>query len=485
MKITSWDKRNVEYNNSRELVVRQHFAILDETITNLDGTKYVVDSFTLRNGRTNELWHYVMTAGTGLDLPTDSPQINVYNEDMILMFTYEYDTFVRVPPVMTYAVVEDELLIECPGLPAVWGLVGGGLRPAVLTDPVNQNTASLTEFPRGICISWAGRAVVADGSSLYFSDALDPRAFTGANFINPPGEYIYDMHVNSGGALIIVTSNGVYSLPEEASYSGIGGIVLPVWTKLTDYQATGYRKSVSYKGRVYGLTQRGFTLIDERTSKEVSISEKTGSRFYRGKVDYSDYREGRVLKYVDGIIICMTNFACFVDLGNELVSWYNTRSSKFDSLMDIRGMLYEPDGNDIFLLRGYAVVKNGNNGEPASDSSDNTPVYATMSGRVPHPPKSSPVLRCVTFMSDAVSVDLFATVNESNVVKVLPSFFPQLDLVDTTDTGLVAEIKKKSRRFKFVSRSDEIFLELGVEGNPSSVPLEVDIDFKGPGKNRP
>jgi len=83
---------------------------------------------------------------------------------------------------------------------------------------------------------------------------------------------IYGLHVNSGGALIIVTSKGVYALPEDASYAGIGGIVLPIWTKLSDYECLGYNQSASFRGRVYGLTKVGYTLIDDKNTQDVFIS---------------------------------------------------------------------------------------------------------------------------------------------------------------------------------------------------------------------
>ncbi len=485
-----WDKRNVEMSNSKELVVRQKFKTID-TVTGLDGTKYVVGSFTVRNGRTDDIFHYVMLAGTGLDEASDIPSINVYSEDFTLLFTFSYGSegvSGFIPPKVSFAVVEDELLICCPGLPPVWGIVGAGLRIATLDTPTNQNTASLDIFPRGHCISWAGRAIICDGIGLYFSDALNPRAYTGANFINPPGEYVYDMHVNAGGSLILVTSAGVYSLPEDASYSGIGGIVLPVWSKLTDYGSVGYEKSTSYKGRVWGLTQRGVGLIDAKEPSEVSLSEKVGSRFNYGRIDFPDYRIGRLFAYSDGLIIAMGKFACFFDIINSLVSWYHITPGNYNNMVDIRGILKDHDGTDIFVQRGVATFKNGDNGEPISGGND---LLAVIGGRVNQPAKASPVVREVTFKTNSTFKPYYIAVNNKQKTSSTGKTATQSPTIGTASWSSTADADKisseamKSYEENFSIRGDEIFIEIGIGGHPAIIPDEVDVVFKGPGKERP
>jgi hypothetical protein len=472
---SDWSKRNCEISSDGTVTTRRAWGQSTGVFGNY------VDGFTVLNGRTNTIWHYLLKYGSTFNQFNSAPSIEIYDEDFTLITTYSFTGGYSVTPCMTYAIVEDEIIICCPGLPTVAGLIGSGLSLATLTTPVNQNTSSLANFPSGICVQWAGRCAIADGLNLYFSDALAPRSFAGANFINPPGEFIYGLHVNSGGALIIVTAKGVYALPEDSSTSGPGGIVLPVWSKLNDYNSKGYKKSVSYDGRVWGLTKSGMQIIDSSDSEEVKVSEMSGLPSFRnffknGRIYYDDYNVGFLSCGKNGPVLFIDSYYLYTDIKYKFFSW-STYCYAFDPIGNSPFVLTDVDGEDIFCIGGGFYLKTGNYGE--------TSLMGSVAGKFVSNPRDSKNLRSIAAATDnAITITMLLNSQNQQVVN-----FPNMDSpvigVDSWGAGKFLEPQNRSTEFYCVERGDEFCIEIVMQGNPASIPQVLDIQFKGPGKTRP
>ena len=447
-----WDLRDVWTLPSGELCVRPSCAELTS------GTTAAVAAFSVRDPKTQEVWHYFV----------DSGNLLVKDENFTTVQSKPLGTS-QTPRIVTWAVLDDELVIASPDFPTQWGLVGNGVIQAEKVDSVNPGRTAIN-VPKGICVSWAGRVVISDGEGVYFSDALAPRTFVAENIINPPGGVVYGMHVNAGGALILVTTDGVWALPEDAAAAG--QIVLGVWSKLTDYQAFNYGLSTTSHGMVFGLTAGGFRRIDREGSDENTLSEQVMSRTTTPRIHFSDYRSvGRAYPGQAGpIITAPGTLMHMVDLDGKMRSWWTLPYA-------VVGVLQDQDGTEMYATAAKVLRPEGF--EAANDSP-----FGVMAGRINMPPEASPVIREVEFMSDTEDtfyVTLKGTSKSGSSSPVVP-------LVGTSawDTALTyVEMPLKSRRFLFSVRGDEIAFELKTVGYPARMPSTVAVSFRGPGRGRP
>lgn len=466
--ISNWNKRNVDVLPSGELCVRQSFKRLSSTFLSL----IMVRAWTVKCQTTDVIWHYIMTNDA-----TNGVRIFILDENEQQIQIYSYNTFVT-PRDVTLSVIEDQLIICSPDLPAVWGIVGSGLVLATSVDSVNTMTTALENIPQGIAVAWAGRNVIATRETLYFSDALYPRTYTGQNAVDPPGGSIYGLHVSAGGALIVCTTNGVYALPEDAAASG--QIVIGIFSKLTDYECINYKTTTVCKGRVYGLTQRGYRLIDEKDGHEVYLDERTGSVpalsiETNGRIHFNDYREGAIYAGQDTLYVHMgERFVHYTNLSFGLRSWWTSTSSGFFQYFG--GVGFDNDGSEILFLKGL-YFRNGNNGTEGNPQ-------AVISGRLELPPDLSPVIRQITFASDSYNDFEFGVLNA--VKTATPKRYSPIIGTDTWSGGSkYIEPRVQSRDTNWAVRGDDIYIALGIREHPAKIPSSIDIVFKGPGKKRP
>ena len=461
-KISSWDKRNVDVLPSGEVCVREAMQRLGSAVSS-----DIMKAWTVRCQTTDVVWHYVLFfALTGNTLA-------IYDENLSLIQDFSYRISIQVSDA-SLSLVEDQLIISSPDLPTVWGVVGSGVVKAVSQASVNTMTTALENIPNGLSVSWAGRCVIADRQTMYFSDALYPRTYVGQNAIDPPGGVIYGMHVNAGGALIVCTASGVYALPEDAAASG--QIVIGVFSKLTDYQCTGYQNTASCKGRVYGLTKRGYVLIDTQGSDEIMLDESQSTwpalSTGPGRLTFDDYREGRIFAGQDGLYIHMANrYVKYVNLSTGLESWWASFTST--TFANLGGVGFDNDGKELFYASGL-LTRNGNNGIEA--------VVSLVSGRLKLPSNQSPVIRSITFATDSYSGHIFSI---NAVTKTItPKRISPIIGTDLWDLKFYTNPKLQSRLSNWAIRGDDLLVCVGVAEHPHLIPMEIDVEFKGPGKKR-
>lgn len=463
--IEDWDKRNVDLLSSDEFCVRE---VLSSIQLGFDaGSKDIaIKAWSVKCQTTNVAWHYVLFYHN-----TDGVTLHIYDDLYELIQSFKYNVKI-IPETASLSVVEDQLLITSPTLRSVWGIVGSGVVYATSQPSVNTMTTALEEIPKGISVSWAGRCVIADRQTLYFSDALYPRTYVGNNQVDPPGGTIFGLHVDAGGALIVCTSTGVYGLSEDAAASS--QIVIGVFAKLSGYNCLNYNNTVSHRGQVFGLTERGVTVIDSPNQPEILLDEKTVPINDYGRIFFRDYREGRLFSGNESLFIQVDErTTCMVNTSRKFKSWWVTGTS----LTYLAGVGFENDGTEIFI-NDQIVFKLGNN---TTDSRESR-ITAIISGRLELPPEISPVLRNVDFMSDAWdTMSVFIRDIEKTVT---PKKFSPIIGTDSWNTGAYIEARYKSIQTSWALRGDDLPFTLKVKDFPFKVPKTFDVGFKGPGKKR-
>jgi hypothetical protein len=470
--ISSWDKRNVGVTPSGELVVRQSFSALANTVFSSTGT--ALFCHTVKCQTTNENWHYILFQDVD-----GNTQLKCVDDDFVVIQTFDYDT---KSPVRAFScsTLENMVLFTSPDLPAVFSIIGGTMVLAEKQDSVNPATTAIADIPKGISVSWAGRVVIAAPQGIYFSDALYPLTYVGENVIDPPGGVIYGLHVSAGGALIVITSTGVWALPEDASASG--QIVVGIFSKLTDYECTGYNQTAVAFGNVYGLTRKGVRRIDKDGADELFLDEQNVSTELE-RIQFMDYRQqSRIVGSKDGIFVFISKYICAVDYGSKLKSWW-TRPLVGDDYK-FAGILQENDGSELFCVSGGVLYQCGNNslnGTTLSDTSELI-VRASVTGRLPSKPQDSLVVRYVSWQSDTHSdfrTYIKGTAKTSTPKRIAP-------VIDTDLWSVVAsnEAIIQSRQTDWAVRSDDLSFQFSLDYYPGKVPQTVNVDFKGPGKTR-
>lgn len=449
-----WDHRNTMVLSSGEVCVRESF----ESLTT--GTFH--GGFTVVDPKTSVAWHYVVMTVSG------EVVIRIYDTSFSLVFSLSLGTSVA-PRTVTHAIVGDEILICSPDFPPVWGLLGSGLIFAQKVSSVNTTT-TVIDVPRGICVGWAGRVASTDGEILYFSDALYPRTFVPENALDPPGDRIIAMHVNAGGALVLVTSNGVWALSEDAAAGG--QLVVGVFSKLSDYKAHAHQSSCSINGRVLGLAPEGYKYIDQATDDVAAISESVLPRTSGSRVHFENYQHTAVMHAgPKGPLVSVPGFLHMTDAGTKHSSWWSTPSTAM-----LVGVLRDQDGTTILMFSDRIVRPCGN------VTTLEATVAAHAAGRVAMPPDTAPVLRQADVESSAdttFSMTVLGTSKSSSPSSVAP-------VVGTTawGSGTYQDVPRRSRRFNWAVRTHDVAMELIISRYPATVPQRVSLGFAGPGSNK-
>lgn len=471
--ISSWDKRNVGVTPSGELVVRQSFSAIEDFET--AGLGAALFCHTVKCQTTNENWHYILFQNSS----TNVISLRCYDDNLVSVEQFVYAT---KSPVRAFScsILENMVLFTSPDLPAVFSIIGGTMVLAEKQESVNPATTAIADIPKGLSVSWAGRVVIASSDGLYFSDALYPLTYVGENVIDPPGGVIYGIHVSSGGALVVVTSTGVWALPEDASASG--QIVVGIFSKLTDYECTGYNQTAIAFGNVYGLTRKGVRRIDKEGADELFLDEQNISTELE-RIQFMDYRQqSRITGSKDGIFVFISKYICAIDYGSKLKSWWTRPAVNSD--YKFAGILQENDGAELFCVTDGILYQCGNNslnGDTLSDTSELV-VRASVTGRLPSKPQDSLVVRYVSWQSDTHS-DFRTYIKGTAKTSTPKRNAPVID-TDLWSTVASNEAIMQSRQTDWAVRSDDLSFQLSVDYHPNKVPQSLYVEFKGPGKLR-
>lgn len=481
--LSGFAKRNIWPLQSGEMAVRPGIRKIDDLVSD-----DVVAAFSIKTFTNQETQHFIFHEQT-------APYklfLTVYDEDFdgLPLQTLLTDATSR-PEVITHAVVFDQIVIASPDFSTLFGYTGGTIMKAEKPSALTTNTTlDPVDVPRGICTSWGGRCVIADGTMVYFSELVRFGLGVGIGFNvfsgSPVPGNVYGIHTNAGGDLVVVTNNGVFGLPVD--YSSAGDQVAPSWNKWNDHVATGYGQTCASRGEVFALTRRGFRGLTGEGNAEVFLDEPRVQTTVTTRIAHDNYMMGYIYGGVDGPVIAHPDGdgICFVDLSVGMHSWWTMTHS--GETQELRGLLIDPYGEQLLVTKKAAYAVGGNfDGDIASTSENATAVYGAYIGSMPASPDRSPKLRRVDYTTDSngnVKVSFLGLQRTvaNTPQKALETFddaTSEWDLTETTAKKLL------SVRTRWAERTDDLGMEIAVEGCLSRMPPVLSVEFRGPGGRRP
>lgn len=515
---SQWNKRNMWVNQSEELTTRpgqdQLCSFTAFPATTKQDPK---GSFTAKSQFADSVQHYVLM---GVRAPfSDTLEMLVMEENLSNTKRKQVLPLGANRPIraMTGAVVNGQVIISGPDIPTLWGYTGSGIVIAKSERSVNPSLQTLS-MPRGICVSWVDRCVIAQGEALFISDPMAPRTYTADGFLALPG-VVYGLHVTDVGDLVAVTSEGVYSLNSQSVAQG-AGIVGSV-NKLSNYKANDYNQSAMTPFGIYGLTKRGYKRIDIDTSDEIPLSDKRFVRSLSDMISFPDYRSGKVWQTDTGMAIAIGSIdknandtfeggVCMVDLYQGLRSWWTPSKMK-----KLNGVLTSREGETLFLFTANNEIVPGTNHNmgavmqfhldrdtvvgdqiPAGQEYKIDISYSgSIAGLVPYNPEFQPVVRAIFMKAD----------NGGKVVKVAVRGEYEkkngtLQQITTEANGVVINgvtvwgpinntdklktVELEGNRFQFAKRTDDISIEVQAAGGRVRIG-GVSFASRGYGQRRP
>lgn len=493
----NWSHRNVWPATGGDLAVRQGL----NSVYTASGGYVMLAAWSVRCVRTDTVWHYLIEYLDGSTAPT--AVIKILDEDYATVSSTTLQCS-SIPPVCTLATVQDQIFIASPAFPTMRGVIGSGnlVRATKVEQPADEDQdLSVIDIPRGICVSWGERLLIADGSVLWASNALQPRSFLAANGSVPAGAFIYGMHVSAGGALLLCTPNGVYGLPEDASSSG--QLIIGNWSKLSDHSTTGFGQTAACHGGLYGLTPRGMRRIDVDNAVDVLLDEPSvaGGQMASAtvtdpitRIQVADYRQGaRMLPGFYGPIVAegllyrastgASGQHAFLRTisATGLRAWTTISGGSANTVeghWPLVGVLEDQSGAECYAAQTAILVPGGD-----CDRDSNHRVVGSSRSRVRTPPKASPVVRFVTMATDSPTAR--CAVNGASKSAAVPQVAPVCGTHAWDASGLkYSNPRVRSRTFNYALRTDHVGIQVGAAGYPARMPDTVDIEFAGPGKER-
>jgi len=469
--VSGWARHNLWPLPSGEVAVRP--GLRRTHAADLSGSSVPGGCFSVRTDTDDEVYHYRVRVQSGV------VYVDRLDETYTAQNLLTWGT--AVPEVVTYAVVGDQIVIASPGLPTLWGYVGGNLYEAKKKDGVNPDLTAL-EIPSGVCVGWAGRLVISTGLGLYFSDAVGPtapnavRTFVSPNVLDPPGGAVMDLRVTSSGDLYAITTTGVYALSREASTAG--QIVLGVWRKVSDYSAPKRGCTTTSRGRVWGLTRAGVRLVDTADPYEIQLAEPRVSKTTSDPISTHDFRmQAYLYAGEDGVVVSMPQqkVICAFDEASQTFSWWSSSGSGSVVSLDVMGTGADEFGRMLLFTSDQVLRPTGNQDQ------GNPTVYGTFLGRIPTSPGQSLIVREIQPASDTSGV-IVASIGGTQKTAAPPQSGILLGTGDNGDTWVTAPLR--SRQLLFASRSDDHGVEVGASGCLSRVSESVDVAMTGIGKKR-
>jgi hypothetical protein len=518
-----WEKRNIWYNDTNEMAVRDGFQLGKSCSEIAEGEFF--GGFSIRNPRTGDVSHYVLIKGVRCTISLLDEEFNpLYQLDL-------GKNLVPSGPLQGGLLANGQLLFGAPGIPTMWGYVGSGFKPAEKTESSQDIDFDTLDIPDGLIASWQGRIVIGVRDALFFSDVLSPRAFLAANAVNAPG-IVYFLQVSADGRLYVGTSKGMYTLAADSVYSG--EILQPVYQKVSEYPINSYFQTcLTLKGPV-SLCKYGVMDTGNFGGIELKMNGGRMTRALSEPAHYSDYRVGKIFGMSTGPIVSMqpaigrnqsrnstpvngnTNLMAMIDERAGIFSWMEpalTRNqngfqkTRFGPSFDVRAVLEDSDGREFLVCRDNIITMYGNTDEFLTSRTIDQPkgliyrpfdgayIMGVVSSKVPSPPEANPVVRYVTVASDNIGTYQYAVVR-GEVKRALPNRvaqrenFPVCDQdikwYDVAPTAMTEKYYEKtlvSTKFNFSQRTQDPDIEFGVEGSGYRVG-NINIETRGPGKFR-
>lgn len=480
----AWAKLNMYPLNSGELAVRPGLRRLYAP----DGGRKFVGGFSVQNPYTPEVWHYIfdVLVGVAADL-----RLRIVDEDFVTWQTFSLGVNAD-PRVITHAIVQEQGIIASPDFPTLFFMVGSGAIFAKKVASDNVNTTAI-EVPRGICCAWNNRVVIADGPSLFVSDPVatgggDVRTYVNQNQNSRDGA-VFGLHVSAGGALVALTSKGVFGLDGSATAVQIVGASNTAWTTLNHHESYTHASSCVIRGRVYALTRAGYMLVDTENDTEEVLDDPRLPRRYGPRIASADWRTARMFAGDEGPYVADGDTLSAHSLADQVRSWWRCNVG---STFRARGTLRTEDGDEMLLCEDGVYVMHGNfDGTQLLASDTAAQPKGILCGLIPSSPKQNPTVRSVQAAAalGGVGSIYMAVRGDIDSASSTPAADNRSLIIGTSSWGATGkryqDAPLASIRAQFDLNTDEIALEVGADYPGTRLNVVVDVDMSGSAPERP
>lgn len=435
-----------------------------------------VGSFSVESPFSSEVWHYLFEQ-VSLSLEVF---VRVVTEEQGLLFSMSLGVC-PADPVVTYAVVNNQLMVNSPSFPCpYYGLIGGGLIPAVKTESDNPETGAL-DLPPGGCCAWGGRVVIWTANQLlvnaFNAGSPDIRTFIAPNVIPFPGT-IYDAFVGPDGALYVFTSADAYVVPVDViSQAQIAqGFIATIPGVCT----SAPRNACASSGSVLALSEDGLLFVTLANQERVDLAPYEGKRFFTPAVEVDDYRRGcAMLPTATGVVIGFGSRGYWLDVdlrnGYRSYTWFTGQPTR----ASLAGTLRSRDGATLYVTRSEIFMLAGN-----VDEGD-VLVTGVACGRIDIPADASLTARFITVATDAVGADTLAYMGGVSSTLAAPTIGVDT-VIGTALWGASTSLYGRDKRtvaHGITTRTADVQAELGVRAGDRRVYFG-DIEVRGQGRQR-
>lgn len=462
----TWDKINMTPDRVRGGVVDVHKT---------HGTRMPVGGAFAVKPQTDDLVRIYRVFGRSGELVLDS-----YDEDLVGSTAERVLAPVETVPVVTWAVVDNLLFCSSPSFATHYSFLGGDMWEAasVASDDVLLTALAI---PRGLCVEWAGRLVIAADDLLYIADPLSPFTFTTLNAMDPPGGSIRGLH-SVAGNLVICTTTGVWAMPTEAALSRD---VIGAWQHVSEYSCMEYGQTAVTDSVVWGVSRNGLTSVFP-AGLDVSVNQ---DRFPPNtkltQITARNWRKnGRVVACQRGVALSVPGVGSFIFRPSEQHgSWWVGNRLRFVLAAVVTGSggeeIFFGDPNDGVAVSPFVVRGNRNE--------DDGITYGGFAGSTAeHTVDASPVMRRVTVAASgggATNAFLAVRGNDEDE-KEIPVYGVRGGVNLWNDGEPLEHCGRESVELHCRVRSDDHELVVGVDEAGEDISPSLTIEFHGVGRRR-
>lgn len=420
-----------------------------------------------------ELYHYIFANDV---VGSNAVNCEIYDDEWVLLSaTANVAVITDESTPWTHAAVYGQLVVNSPGLSTpLWGWIGGPLQRAVPVPSLSEDTPAITLFPGLVC-QFGDRIAWAIANQVYINDpGTEPRTITTLNAIGLGGKITDIFQAGAGGELIIVTTDGVYTLaPDAISGFQLAGQI----NRTTHYQSLDYRNAATARGSVIGLGREGIVDIRSGETRKLVVNRRARHILpYPGPGASTDYRVGAMYAVDNGFFVSFATGEplCYIDLDSGGASWWTDADGYAPA--PLRGVCRDYTGAPILLLGNAALLLYGD------DIGSNV---AGLALELPQPGYGSYVVREITVTAWGDGYSQVGAAVRDVERSATPPAPPGAALTNIArwNSSNSAEGEYRSRRMQFAERLDGIYCEIKLDRDAKL--QNVQLTTRGQGTSRP
>ena len=354
------------------------------------------------------------------------------------------------------------IILASPDFATLIGYSGGELWEATKGTPYDPRAVAL-EIPRGIAVASFGRLAIADDDIIHWADPLRPTAFTTNNELNPPGGSIRGMEIDGAGNLVIITTDGSWSVPRSAGFKlDVRGIL----TRLDEHGVHGWDQTTSWGGGVFALDPgEGLREVGVGTKLKIGHFQGASGTLSSNHFRAPDSGESSRVSSSPGFgMMVRGGGGTWFSLGGAKGSWWTHTAV-------IEGVIGGVNGAPVVWARDGLHALGGRHG-----------VTGGYSGRVNKPIDTSPKARSVHVGAAAGGVSCTVRTDVKGPATKTLSSRRTIPLLWGTE--YIPSGSSGSQQFNLNERGDEVLLEVAFASGDVELADHVAIEWVPIGDDR-